>query len=174
VTPRLLVNVLTFLRGMKVDNQPSLILLYHMWSGVTTRPSKYHILKRPFTLSDITRYSDYLQTEGFDSQWETGGEYFLGLKADVTWNWPLHLVPQLSMSGVIPPRRCQQHRTKNFERRDQWIINPKGCTSLVFVWSAKKHEKRQSEEAVSGPRFEAGSPEYKARVLPSGWRRSEF
>ena len=47
-------------------------------------------------------------------------------------------------------------------------------TSQVFVWTEKNHEKPQSEEPVSGPRSETGSPEYEAGVLPSGWRRSEF
>jgi hypothetical protein len=55
---------------MTVDNQTSVILLYHMGGGGTTRPSKDQTLRRIHTLSDITQYSDCLETEGFDSRWE--------------------------------------------------------------------------------------------------------
>jgi len=55
---------------MTGDNQSSVILLYHMGGGGTTRPSKDQTLKRIYTLYDITQYSDCLETKGSDSRWE--------------------------------------------------------------------------------------------------------
>jgi hypothetical protein len=85
-----------------------------MWDGGTTRPSKDQTLKRIYTLSDTTQYSDCLETEGFNSRWEReifpfstaltlpmgvhpvpsdgkrglGRKYFLVVKAAVIWNCP--------------------------------------------------------------------------------------
>jgi hypothetical protein len=63
-------NLYTSAIGMTVDKQPSVILLYHVEGGRTTRPSKDQTLKRICTLSDITQYNDCLETEGFDCRWE--------------------------------------------------------------------------------------------------------
>jgi len=81
----------------------------------TTRPSKDQTLKRIYTLSDITQYSNCLEIEGFDSRSEReiflfstapslpmgvhpvpsdgkrglGRKYFLVVKAAVICNCPL-------------------------------------------------------------------------------------
>ena len=55
---------------MTGDNQPLVILLYHMGGGGATRPSKDQTLKRIYTLCDVTQYSECLDTERFDSRWK--------------------------------------------------------------------------------------------------------
>ena len=63
-------NLFTSAIGMTGDNQPPVILPYHMGGGGTNRPPKDPTFKRIYTLFDITQYSDCLETEGFDSRWE--------------------------------------------------------------------------------------------------------
>jgi hypothetical protein len=125
VAPRLL-NNLTPAAGLKVD-KPSVILCYHMNSSGPTRPLENQIWKRVFIVynsvqrlpsdrclipgggQELFLFStaprpDMGATQLPNRRNAKEGGYFPGVQAAVTWNWPLHLVPRLSISADIPKR----------------------------------------------------------------------